>query len=105
MKKQVKKKKELDAELKRLQATKTNANEAIVSFDEFHELFQNIANYIQKIDSMKNLDYIMRKLFMNFYIKDQKVAEITQNSPFRELCVVADSAMVTLRGIEPRFQG
>jgi site-specific DNA recombinase len=99
LKKHLKKVKELDAELKRQQATKTNANEAIVSFEEFHELFQNIANYIQKIDSMKDLDYIMRKLFMNFYIQDKKVAKITQNSPFRELCVVADSAMVTLRGL------
>ena len=70
-KKHLKKVKELDAELKRQQATKTNANEAIVSFEEFHELFQNIANYIQKIDSMKDLDYIMRKLFMNFYIQDK----------------------------------
>ncbi|MDP2632051.1 MAG: hypothetical protein Q8P30_04795 [Candidatus Uhrbacteria bacterium] len=47
------------------------------------------------MDIMADLDFIMRKIFMNVTITDQKVADITQNSPFRELCLDTDSAMVT----------
>ena len=62
-----------------------------------------IANLIQNIDAITDLDFIMRKIFMNFTVTDQKVTKITQNSPFRELCVDADSAMVTPSGFEPEF--
>jgi DNA invertase Pin-like site-specific DNA recombinase len=105
MKKHLAKVKELVKKLKKLEVTKRDTQGALVSFEEFHELFQNVAEYIQKIDSMSDLDFIMRKLFMNFTIKDGKVTEITQNSPFRELCLDTDSVMVTPRGIEPRFPG
>jgi hypothetical protein len=35
---------------------------------------------------MDALDYIMKKVFMNFFVEGKKVVNITQNSPFRELC-------------------
>ncbi|MBU4315345.1 recombinase family protein [Patescibacteria group bacterium] len=97
--------KDIIEKLQELEVKKDNAQEALVSFEEFHELFQNIANYIQKIDSMSDLDFIMRKLFMNFTVTDGKVTNITQNSPFRELCLDTDSVMVTPPGIEPGFPG
>jgi site-specific DNA recombinase len=105
VKKHLLKVKELDKKLQKLNKSKIDVSDVILSLEEFHELFQNIANNIQKIDSMKDLDFIMRKVFMNFVVKDGKVTNITQNSPFRELCVVADSAMVTPRRIELRFHG
>jgi hypothetical protein len=79
--------KELSAKLKKLTTKKVDAKQAILTFDDFHELFQNIANYIQKVDSMADLDYLMRKLFMNFTVTNKKVTNIQQNSPFAELSV------------------
>jgi site-specific DNA recombinase len=105
MKKHIVATKDTGKKLKKLEAIKLNAQGALVSFEEFHELFQNIAEYIQKIDSMADLDFIMRKLFMNFVVENGKVTEVTQNSPFRELCLDTDSVMVTPRGVEPRFSG
>ena len=93
----------LEARTQKLGEQKAEAKDVILSSAEFIELFQNIANLIQNIDSMADLDFIVRKFFSNLTIKDGKVAEITQNSPFRELCLDADSAMVTLPGIEPGF--
>jgi hypothetical protein len=40
------------------------------------------------------LDFIIKKLFMNVTVTNQKVTDITQNSPFRELCGSPNSAMV-----------
>ncbi len=94
MKKNLAKSKELAEKIKKLNAPKLNASDVVLAFEDFHELFQNLASYIQKVESMKDLDYIMRKLFMNFSVKDGKVAGVTQNSPFRELCLGADSAIV-----------
>ncbi|KKW29919.1 MAG: Recombinase [Candidatus Uhrbacteria bacterium GW2011_GWD2_52_7] len=94
---------ELEKRIQKLKVKKEGAKDAIATYAEFHELFRNIADLIQEIDSMADLDFIIKKLFMNVTVTDQKVADITQNSPFRELCLDTDSVMVTSRGIEPRF--
>ena len=96
---------DLESKLKKLRAKKENAKNAVATDEEFHELFNNIANLIPKIDGMTDLDFIIKKLFMNVTVTNQKVTNITQNSPFRELCWSPNSAMVTPRGIEPRFPG
>lgn len=103
MKANLAKAKELSEQITILKSQRLNPNEAIATFEEFHELFKNIANLIRKIDGMADLDFIIRKIFMNVTVTDQKVADITQNSPFRELCLDTDSVMVTLWGIEPQF--
>ena len=95
--------KSLDARAQKLGKQKTETKDAILSSSEFIELFQNIANLIRNIESMADLNFIVRKLFSNLTIKDGKVAEITQNSPFRELYLDTDSVLVTLPGIEPGF--
>lgn len=110
LKKHLTKSKAITAQLKELTATKVDAKQAVLTFDEFHELFQNIANYIQKVDSMADLDYLMRKLFMNFTVTDKKVTNIKQNSPFAELLQKEKtphdekSSLVTPRRIELRLQ-
>jgi site-specific DNA recombinase len=101
MKKHLGKAKELAEQITKIKSERLNATDAIATYEDFHELFGNLANLIQKIDSMADLEYIIRKIFMNVTVTDQKVANITQNSPFRELCVDAESAMVTPPGIEP----
>lgn len=94
MKIHLEKSKELERKVQKLKAQKDNVKGALATYEEFHELFQNIANLIPKIDAMADLDYIIKKLFMNVTVTDQKVADITQNSPFRELCWSPNSAMV-----------
>lgn len=74
---------------------------AIQSYEEFIELFGNVAQRIQKITNMADLDFILKKLFSNFVVEGEKVTKITQNSPFGELCGSPDSVMVARRGIEP----
>ena len=97
--------KELGEQIAKNKSERVSATDAIGTFEEFHELFANLANHIEKLDVMADLDYTIKKIFMNVTVTDQKVAHITQNSPFRELCVDAESAMVTPRGVEPRLPG
>ena len=96
--------KELERKMLKLKAKKENAKGALATYEEFHELFTNNANLIQNIDAIADLDFIIKKLFMNVTVIDQKVANITQNSPFRELCLDTDSVMVTPRRIELRLE-
>lgn len=102
---ELQKSKELEEKKERNEQKLLNADEAIMSFEVFIELFGNLAERIQNLSEMPDLDFIIRKLFSNFLIKNKKVAQITQNSPFRELCVDASSAMVTPRRIELLFAG
>lgn len=105
MNEQLQKVKEIDASIKKIKHDGIAETDAIAAYSDFLELFENLAKRIQNIGSMSDLDFIMRKLFSNFLVRGGKVTKITQNSPFRELCLDADSAMVTPRGIEPRFPG
>lgn len=96
----------LEKELRDLHRKRDRAKDAIFTFEEFIELFGNLAKNIQKIKVMTQLDFIMKKVFMNFVVDGKKVVQITQNSLFRELCGLpnpADSVMVARRGIEPLF--
>ena len=55
---------------------------------------------------MADLDYLMRKLFMNFTVTNKKVTNIQQNSPFAELLqkeknhLDDGSSLVTLKGLD-----
>lgn len=59
---------------------------SMASLENFIELFKNLCENIRKIESMDDLDYVLKKLFSNFIVDGKKVTQITQNSPFRELC-------------------
>ncbi len=104
LKEQVEKGQKLEAQIKKLKQARERANDVILTYESFVELFQNLAERIQKIESMEQLNFVIKKLFTNFLVDGQKVLEITQNSPFRELCGSpnpADSVMVAPRGVEP----
>lgn len=101
LKKQLEELKKFDGQIVEVEEARRGGKAAIQSFAEFIELFQNLADRIKKIGTMADLDYTMRKVFMNFVVEGQKVTNITQNSPFRELCGTLDSGLVAPRGIEP----
>lgn len=98
--------KKLEAQINASKLKRERANDIILTYESFIELFQNLAQRIQKIDRMDQLDFVIKKLFSNFLVDGQKVLQITQNSPFRELCGSPNSensVMVARRGIEPLF--
>ena len=89
----------------KLKGAQVDVPGAVLTMAEFIELFENSVKSMEKIESMADLDCALRRLFTNFTIKDKKVANITQNSPFRELSESANSVLVTSRGIEPLLPG
>ena len=74
----------LDSQIIELKEKKNKNSQVILTSEKFVELFDKIAEIIQKIGKMEDLDYIIRKLFLNFTIKDKKVANFSLNSPFKE---------------------
>lgn len=101
LKQHLEKQKELENEIHKVQRKRETSKEAIKSYEEFIELFKNLAQRIKEINKMDDLDYIIRKVFMNFVVDGKKITQITQNSPFGELCGTPSSVMVAPRGIEP----
>lgn len=95
---------ELEDAIRKMQSKRDISKHAIESYESFIELFKNLAQRIQNITNMTDLDFVLRKVFMNFFVDGKKVVQITQNSPFGELCGTLnpqDSVMVAPRGIEP----
>lgn len=101
LKEQLEKAKKLEAQIKAAKLKRERANDVILTYESFIELFQNLAQRIQKIESMEQLNFVIKKLFTNFVVDGQKVTKITQNSPFGELCGTPDSVVVAPRGVEP----
>jgi len=81
-----KKLEELEKKIEDCKQLKEQTKDAQMTFRQFVELFQNLPKTIRKTRNMEDLDFILRNLYTNFVIIDKKVAEITQNSPFGELC-------------------
>lgn len=69
-------------EAKKLQEKNKTAQ---LSYDKFLELFGNMASRLAKISSLKELDNIMKKFFLNFTIADGNVASFKLKQPFEEM--------------------
>lgn len=59
-----------------------NNKGVIYSYKEFLELFDNMPVILRKTKGMREKDYIIRKIFLNFTIKDKKVASYQLIPPF-----------------------
>lgn len=57
---------------------------APLTHEQFIELMNNLPDEIAKTTDMKQLDYKIRKIFLNFTVKDKKVLLYTLQSPFKE---------------------
>lgn len=98
--------KEIERQIIQLEQERDDKTKAIKGYDNFIELFQNLAVETRKLTVMSDIDFVMRKVFMNFEVTGKKITKITQNSPFRELCEptkASDCTLVALTGIEPVF--
>ena len=107
------KKKELDEIKEKTEAARERrekAKTAIVEYEKFVKLSQNIAQILDEKAGMKDLDFIMRKLFSNLFARGKTVTKIQQNSPFQEPVETKqghrddDPVVVTPGGVEPPLQ-
>ena len=62
-----------------------NGRGSLLTYSEFIELMEKIPQTMSKIKNMSELDYLCRKVFMNFIIKDKKVIKSTLSEPFEDL--------------------
>ncbi len=74
----------LTAIIKKTEEDLANTKTVPLTFQEFVKLFGNLAERIGKIGKMSDLDNALRKIFLNFTVEGQKIANYTINSPFRE---------------------
>ena len=80
-----KKQKELVEQI-RLAQEKIDKNKGSVhTYEKFLELMETIPKNLDYRKGMDELNYILRKVFLNFYIEDKKVVKTTLNSPFDKL--------------------
>jgi DNA invertase Pin-like site-specific DNA recombinase len=62
-----------------------NGKGSLLTYSDFLELMEKMGQTMAKTKNMKELDYLCRKVFMNFTIKGKKVIESTLSSPFDNL--------------------
>lgn len=69
-------------DIEKIKQAQGQNKEAIYSYKEFLELFDNLPVTLRKTKTLKEKDFIIRKIFLNFTIKDKKVASYQLNQPF-----------------------
>ncbi|PIS08739.1 hypothetical protein COT75_05365 [Candidatus Beckwithbacteria bacterium CG10_big_fil_rev_8_21_14_0_10_34_10] len=76
--------KEIEGKIvKTKQALKANET-AVYKYSEFVELFQQLPDVLRKTKTMQGKDEIVSKIFLNFTLKDKKVASYQLNKPFKD---------------------
>lgn len=80
----------------------------ILDQEEFLELLKKLPNYIRNMKEMDKLDFVIKKMFLNFTILGGKVVKSTLNSPFdvlfdKKVPTGADGETRTLMGCPERF--
>jgi len=57
----------------------------LLTYEEFLELFDNMSLVLAKTTKMKDLDVLLRKVFLNFTVNKKNVEEYILNEPFASL--------------------
>lgn len=73
---------ELEAQILETSSYLEKNKVTVLTYSDFIKLMEYMPTYIGKIENMKELDYIIQKMFLNFSIKDKNVANHTLNHPF-----------------------
>lgn len=71
--------------LDRVQSRITKEKHSILTYAEFIELFDTMATTLAQIQNMKDLDSLVKKMFLNFTIREKNITEFTLNVPFKAL--------------------
>jgi site-specific DNA recombinase len=74
--------KQTDEDIEKAQALLSKGKASILTHTDFLELMDNMAKNIANSKDMKFLDFIIKKIFLNFTIQGKKVVNSTLNSPF-----------------------
>lgn len=84
-----------EQEIKTLKADIAKAEEvahahknAVLTYEEFLELMDNMPKILGSMTNMQELDFIMRKIFSNFYISGKNIAKSTLCAPFDTLYAI-----------------
>lgn len=70
--------------------------QAVITYEGFLELFNNLPAILRKTKTITDKDSIIRKIFLNFTLKEWNVASYQLNSPFKEF--VEKGFVVSSRG-------
>lgn len=75
----------LQSEIGRLEGLMEANKSTILTYSELVELMEKMAKIIGNIKEMKELDYIIKKVFSNFTVSAKKVEKFKLNKPFDTL--------------------
>ncbi|QQR64774.1 recombinase family protein [Candidatus Kaiserbacteria bacterium] len=75
----------VNAEFEKLEKQIEAVKGTPMTYQEFLELFDNMASILKKTTKMSDLDTLLQKFFLNFTINKKSVEEYTLNEPFASL--------------------
>jgi site-specific DNA recombinase len=80
--------KKLSQNLEKAEKSSEIRKAAIPTYEEFLELMGKMPQILRSIKSMKDLDFAVRKVFLNFTVRAKNVEKSTLAAPFDELCAL-----------------
>ena len=86
--------KDLQKKINEIKKAKEEGSKVVLTYKEFVELYDDLPAVIRKTKAIQDKDKIIRKLFLNFTLKDKKVASYQLNQPFESfynMAVVSSS--------------
>lgn len=91
----------LDVEKSEIIKQKESIDGAKLSLEKLLELFENMPSHIQKAKTLKELDQILTKVFMNFTVDGEKVLSYQLEEPFNSMYNDGFFSLAGAEGIEP----
>lgn len=82
---------EVTSEIEKLEKKIEAVKGTPLTYEEFLELFDNMAQILKKTTKMSDLDTLLQKFFLNFTINKKSVEEYTLNEPFVSLEAIETS--------------
>lgn len=77
--------KELNELIGKKEAFIAGSKTSLLTYDNFVELMDNMKQTMAQTKNLKDLDYLCKKMYLNFTIRGKKVIKSTLSSPFKEL--------------------
>lgn len=76
---------EMQENIEKAQAYVTNSKLTTLTYSDFLKLMENMPKIIGSAKKIRDLDFIIKKIFSNFTVRGNKVEKSTLNSPFNGL--------------------
>lgn len=58
---------------------------SLLTYQQFIELMDNMGKNLRSLRNLKDIDFVMRKIFLNFTVSGKNIANATLSAPFEEL--------------------